>query len=546
MSESKSYIDSFGAETAFMSDDGSYSFSESLREIFSVLPDEKALEAQQKALQNFPVKEPAEPYKIHWADFDEAGHFIGGGVVDIIGHSVQMITRADDKDMSYLVKIAGESSLKAGLMEYSISKNAIIWFLPNLRRSKKGAAKPGFRALLISEETAHKVIDLFNSKELITKAEKHLIFQLLAGMTLHIAAEADNLNIETKRSQLKSIRSKLQCGSQSDLLRYIMGQFTYLLSLTDTQNNRSAELLAFTKKHLPPDIRLTEHRLSNDNIIRILERGPTTGKAVLVIHGLIWPLIMNCPLAVLQDYNIRMIVPIRSGYIEKQDMDDVYGKNDLIAESLEDIALFQKEYLGQKIPVMGTSYGGAIALKYAKNFPECVSHLFIVAISAALTHWNDKNVLARLYSGLKTLANKPGIFRYIAWQYKKYYADERTVKPILQKIYKSCEADLNVIDGGLGFSPIYPCFVDLFQHSISGIADDFRIASHDIKKIAKAINIETVFIHGHHDPMVDINVVKTYADAARNSQLEFIETAGHHIFNTHPERLWQIVTDAIG
>ena len=77
MSESKSYIDSFGAETAFMSDDGSYSFSESLREIFSVLPDEKALEAQQKALQNFPVKEPAEPYKIHWADFDEAGHFIG-------------------------------------------------------------------------------------------------------------------------------------------------------------------------------------------------------------------------------------------------------------------------------------------------------------------------------------------------------------------------------------------------------------------------------------------------------------------------------------
>jgi len=539
-------VEHTGQETSYEYESDSYSFSESLKEIFSVLPDEQALEARHRALQGYSKTEQDARYEIRWADFDGAGQFEGGGIVDIIGHSFQMISKADnDEDIFHLVTMASEGPIKAGLMEYSISKNAIIWFLPTVIRTKKGIGKPCFRALLISEETAHKVIDIFNPNELITKAEKHLIFQLLAGMSLNMAAETDSLKIETKRSQLKSIRSKLQCGSQNDLLRYIMGQFTYLLSLTDIQANRSVDLLAFTKTHLPSDIRLTEHRLSNDRVIRILERGPVTGKAVLVIHGLLWPLIMNSPLKLLKEHNIRMIVPIRSGYIDKQGMDDVYGKNDLVAESLQDIALFQKEYLDQNMPVLGTSYGGVIALKYAKLFPEFVSHLFIVAICTAQASWNEKNVLGRLYFGLKSLANKPGIFRYIAWQYKKYYADERTVKPILQNIYKSCKADIDVIDGRYESSPIYPCFVDLFQKSISGIADDFKIASNDIKKIAKDITTETVFIHGHHDPMLDTNIVKGYAGVMRSSEVEFINSAGHHIFNTHPKTLWHIVTKTI-
>jgi len=82
------------------------------------------------------------------------------------------------------------------------------------------------------------------------------------------------------------------------------------LSLTDIQNNRSAELLNFAIKFLPSDTRIIEHSLSNDRVIRILERGPANGEPVIIIHGMLWPLMLNSPLTVLQEKNIRMIVPI--------------------------------------------------------------------------------------------------------------------------------------------------------------------------------------------------------------------------------------------
>jgi len=69
------------------------------------------------------------------------------------------------------------------MMEYCASENAIIWFVPNLVRTNKGLPKPSYRGVFIPEGTVHKLIDIFNNSSLITKAEKHLIFQLSAGMS---------------------------------------------------------------------------------------------------------------------------------------------------------------------------------------------------------------------------------------------------------------------------------------------------------------------------------------------------------------------------
>ena len=523
-----------------------YPLSETLEEIFSVLPNQKALEAQQLILKAFSAKQEVLPHKIHWADFDEAGSFKRGGVADVMGASFKVISDPiNDDNVARLIAAASCNRIRPGSMEYSASENAIMWFVPNLIRTKKGHAQSTFRGIFLPEKSAHKLIDIFNGSALVTQAEKHLIFQLSAGMSLRSAAEADKLKVETKRSQLKSVCSKLDCNGQPDLLRHILGQFTYLLSLTDVQGNRSAELIAFADQHLPSDVRINEYKLSNDNIIRVIERGPVNGRGVIIIHGLLWPLILNSSLEELTSKNIRMIVPVRTGYIDKQGTDDVSGKNDLIIESLRDIALYQKEFLAEKMPVIGTSYGAAIALQYARKFPECVSKLFIVAIASVKFSSNNQSFLGRLYFGLKSLSNKPGIFRCIAWQYKKYYADEKTVQPILQKIYGSCKADLDLIDGKNGVKPFYPCFVDLFQKSISGIAEDFRFATQDVSKVSKGIEVDTLVIHGREDPMMTPAVAGEYIKGIQRSDIKYIEGAGHNMFNTHSKELWAIIYKAI-
>ena len=246
---------------------------------------------------------------------------------------------------------------------------------------------------------------------------------------------------------------------------------------------------------------------------------------------------------ILKEKNIRMIVPIRSGYISKNGDDERDNNRDLIEQSIQDIALYQQECLEMKMTILGMSYGGAIALKYATLFPHLISKLFIVSLNPGVaTHSNEK-FLGKLFNGLKSLSNRPSIFNYLAWQFKKYYANENTVRPILQKMHAGSQSDLDLINGKLGQAPFYPVFVKLFQNSIPRITVDFKFVSGDIKAISKGINVKTTFVHGSDDSMIEVNVVKKYVENMQQAKLEIIDNAGHHLFNTNARQLWDIVDD---
>lgn len=517
-------------------------FSDSLEQVFSILPEQQATEARQKALQNYLARDDALATKVKWADFTEKGDFKSGGITDIAGFSIRFATNiAEDQDIQRLNEIAKDGGIKAGLMEYFVSKNSIIWFLPNLAKSREGVPEPSFRGLFIPETIVHEILDIFNAEALLTSAEKHVIFQLSAGLSLRTAAETDNLAFETKRAQLKAACSKLQCSGQPDLLRHVLGQLTYLLSLCDVQSDRSAEVERFANRFLSADARISVQRLSNGRSIRILERGPANGTPILVIHGMLWPLLFLGGADVLKQQNFRMIVPLRCGYLDRQTADGIYGKEDMVAQSLNDIAQYQKECFGSKMPIIGNSYGGVLAIEYARLFPDLVSTLFVTAITSVEPTSANSSFIGRLFGGLQTLGNKPGIFRYLTWQFKKYYADEKTVRPILKKMYMSSNTDFDLIEGRTGNPPIYSWFVKLYQKSIPGIADDFKFVLGNPKYILKKIKADTIFIHGSNDPMVESQIVEDYAAIADNAKIEIIEGAGHHLFNTHADRLWEIV-----
>lgn len=523
-----------------------YSLLDSLEQVFSVLPEQQASEAQQLTLKKISGNNGIANSPLSWADFDESGRFKSGGVTDIAGsYFRRMKDVSQEPDIADLVKVVEEGGLKAGLMEYSPAKNAILWFVPSLMRSAAGLPESTYRGIFITEPIIHELLNIFNHEALISKAEKHLIFQLAAGMTLRSAADIDGLKIETKRTQLKSICSKLQCGGQNDLLRHILGQLVYFFSLTNVKNNRSASLSDFVDKFLFPDTRIVEQRLSNNRIMRVLERGPTNGKPLLIIHGMLWPLRLMGPAKLLKEKNIRMIVPIRSGYIEEKAYETSGNERDLVEQSIQDIALYQQECLDSKMTILGMSYGGAIALKYASQFPHLISKLFIVSFNPAVANAVNKNFLGKLFNGLRSLPNRSGIFRPLAWQFKKYYANEKTVNPILHKIHTGSQSDLDLISGKLGQAPLYPVFVRLFQNSILGISDDFQFVSSDIKALSKDVNIAVTFIHGSNDSMIDVNVVKKYVDNMQRANLKTIDKAGHHLFNTHEHQFWQIIDDQL-
>lgn len=519
-----------------------FRFSESLKQVFSILPEKQAIEAQQKALQNYVGSGNKLEAEIKWADFTEKGQFTGGGATDIAGFSIRLAANVStDPGIARLAALAIDGGIRAGLMEYCVSENAIIWFLPKLSKIENGIPQASIRGLFIPEAIVHEILDIFNVGAMLTPAEKHLIFQLSAGLSLRNAAESDRLAFETKRAQLKTACSKLQCGGQTDLLRHVLSQMTYLLSLCEVQNDRSAEVDKFVQKYLSLDARITVQRLSNGGSIRILERGPANGTPVLVIHGMLWPLLFLTTSDVLAKHNIKMIVPLRSGYLDNQSAHDIYGTTDMVARSLEDIARYQSECCVGKMPVIGHSYGSVLAIEYARLFPDMVSKLSLVAINTVEPTSANKNFIGNLFVGLQSLSNKPGIFRYLTWQFKKYYVDEKTVKPILQNMFAASATDYDLIEGKGDTKAIYPWFVELYQKSIPGIADDFKFALGNPKKILKEVEADIMFVHGDEDPLVESQVVEGYADSVENAKVEIIAGAGHHLFNTHEEELWEIV-----
>ena len=76
---------------------------ENLEKIFSVLPDAKAIEAQQRLLHGINDNVDLSRHIIKWADFDQSAQFKGAGIVDIAGTSFRLLKNKDvDSDIKYL------------------------------------------------------------------------------------------------------------------------------------------------------------------------------------------------------------------------------------------------------------------------------------------------------------------------------------------------------------------------------------------------------------------------------------------------------------
>ena len=517
---------------------------DNLEAIFSILPADQAEEALQKTLMNFRENRDLFKNELKWADFDSSGKFLGGGASDIGGFSVRTINNAiEDQQIERLIALAKNGGAMAGLMERSPSQNCVYWFLPVIQHDHSNFDQQNLRGLVVSEILFNEVLGLFNIGRRITTAERHLAFQIVTGQSLREAADSDGLAFETKRAQLKSLCAKMQCSGQSDLLRVIIGQMTYLQSISGVRNLQSELVEEFVGNYLCPDTRVILQRLPNGRSIHVFEIGPTNGKPILLIHGMLWPLLFQEYYMSLVSHNIRLIVPLRSGYIGNFTDYDIYGHTNMVEQSLEDIALFHHIFLNAAVPVIGHSYGGPIAVRYAAIHPLLVTKLVLVSINTGENNDVNRNFIGRFFGGLKLMSNKKGVFRYLTWQFKKYYSDEKVVKRVLQKVFRDSEHDMQVLEGVGSKQSTYRWFVEMYQKSIPGIADDFLFVMEEWQESIPRIGGDILFIHGENDPLVDISIIQKCATLGQSAKVRVVPKAGHHLIRSHSKELWDIVCE---
>lgn len=287
---------------------------ETLRDVFSLLPDEVALSSTREVLTAYASGGRAISGSIIWCEFQSNARFIRAGISDVgLMESRSILAPDDHTAIAEITKHAAEHGLQAGNLIPLKDQDGFYWCIPYTPQTADGRPKHGLRTLLITQSLFMEVFDLFNIEDQLTPAEKRLVYQLVTGISLAQAAALDEVSVETKRSHLKRAMGKLGCSTQSNVMRMMFSQMIHLLYLceADTAQNRVIE--TFTMKHLGNGVRLSSHRLPSGQLQRVWEMGPTGGKPLLVLHGYLFPFLLLNAEPALERLGLRLIIPVRCG-----------------------------------------------------------------------------------------------------------------------------------------------------------------------------------------------------------------------------------------
>lgn len=184
-----------------------------------------------------------------------------------------------------------------------------------------------------------------------------------------------------------------------------------------------------------------------------------------------------------------------------------------------------RQHLGlDKIVVLGTSYGGMVALSYAIRYPQHVSHLIIIATAADsrfLTRAQEilvergteeqKAIAQRLWNG--TFENEEQLrefFQIMAPMYSFTY-DPNSSQEASEQTILSADA-INVAFGGF-------------------------LRSYTVLNQLHKITSPTLVIGGRHDWICQPEFSEEIARKIPNSDLRIFENSGHLIRADEPEAL---------
>ncbi|WP_341528871.1 alpha/beta fold hydrolase [Nostoc sp. UHCC 0302] len=197
--------------------------------------------------------------------------------------------------------------------------------------------------------------------------------------------------------------------------------------------------------------------------------------------------------------------------------------------NVEDMEALRK-YLGlEKIILIGSSYGGMVALSYAVRYPQNVSHLIVIATAANSRFLERaKEILAqRGTEEQKAIAVR-------LWE-GKFETEEQ-----LREFFQVMGSMYSVSQNSQSDSPASDqtiLSVDAINVAFSGFLRDYNILN-ELHKVTSP----TLVIAGRHDWICAPEFSEEIAQAIPNADLKIFENSGHLIRADQPEALLDAIS----
>ncbi|WP_420558099.1 alpha/beta fold hydrolase [Roseovarius sp.] len=475
-----------------------------LASVFSILPRDKAREARDYVAKRLKVAEAAIEDDLAWADFDRSGKLLRGGLSSITDHSTRILpAETDNPQIAAILGNVARHGLSAGHISWDPGVQMLFWYVPITPSNRDNFGKRRLRGFAVTQLLFSEFLDIFNEDSGLTQAEIRTVFQVIGGASLRAAADLDALSYETKRAHLKNACSKLMCSGQRELITKLLGQMVHFISISEGEASHAGFIEPFFARYLSRNARLLSRRLSDGRLVNIVEFGPPGGRPVLLSHGVLFALLMRDAGPHLERLGLRVITPIREGYLEIRPTSSLFDQDDLLRQWVDDAHGLIREYIGHPCVVVGNSTGARAAVRLALEAPKEVASLVLVSPTLMQTESLRTGKIGGFFDALRGLVSNSRLFKAVTWRFKKYYLSEKTCRVALMQLFGDNAADREVLERPFSSdASSYAMFSDIYSSSLRGVAADFSFDFDSVHREMLALKMPFSILHGRDDPML--------------------------------------------
>ena len=512
--------------------------------VFSLLEDQDALRARTSFLTRMDRAVPTLSDPVKWIDFNASGGFVRAGIsTDPEAGATLLRDPNEDADIARLFQATKHGAIKPGEIKRFADSDSFAWAVPPAHPTTAGAHEVNIRVLYLSYNLVSDVLDIFNYRVALTGAERRVVNQVLAGLSLREAATQDAVSFETKRSQMKAVCLKLDCRSQNDVIRLVLGQLVHLLRFSAVESDQTLVAEDFVADFCPSGAQLRVHRLGDDRLLRVIECGPSRGQPVVLFHSMMFALVLNRAAPELWRHDIRLIMPIRPGYLDSVGAEAPFDPK-LVDRFARDMADYVQTALPGPARIIGHSFGTTVALRFAALYPERVRAICLISHLIRQGPRQTRSLYARFAESLARLAVSPRVFRGLAKEFRNRYASPSSFRKALRKVFRHSPADLRALEGTATESPLFAAINASFQSSYAGVADDFfafydRMCVDALGDVTHPIQ----FIHGTEDHAFSLAEVERLARSDYGDRVCRIVGAGQLSHGSHAAEVWHQVAN---
>lgn len=521
---------------------------ETINNIFSLIDANESRIAALTAVNARTTSGTNTQVEIQWADFDTQGRFLRGGVSYPQMLSSRLLQNPEQgRFASEMTELMGGKSIKIGELVASQHSEGYYWSTPLKPGPQRLFSPNGTRMVFLTAPLVGEVLHIFNPESGITPGEERITYQLLVGLTVAEAAQQDGVATETKRSQLKGAMHKLDVGRQSELTRVVTTQLLQLLHACDSFESATGIAESFVSNHLDRDVSLSVARLRNGRLIRYLEIGPRAGQEILVMHGYLFPLTFMYAHEVLEELNLKLIIPLRTGYLDAHPGSTLDEAADLTEVNLEDLILFAKERLPEGTATLGVNLGCSYAIHVFKASGGHLSKCIIANAQLMLRKTAEvDSPRAQFIEGFRSAVQNSSVFMDSLRFFKRaVLSNDFTSGQILQRLFDGCEPDAKLIEDPTEREHLSRIHREIFRTSLAGITSDVLLIDRWYTKLPEGFDREIHFIHGEAATLSDVTEVRKFADQFSHANLKVIPDVGFYFGASHPKLFWNEVKDIL-